>query len=98
MDRVREKSKASQLKRPAIIATIVVALISGGVVLANIDFSTQRVDRTTPSIETVQKGAMEVKVAANGQLVSTHVAELAAQVSGRVARADRAVVDGRELQ
>lgn len=88
MDRIRTKSKASQLKRPAIIATFAVALISGGVVLANIDFTTQRVDRTTLSIETVRRGAMEVKVAANGQLLSLHVEELAAQVSGRVAKAD----------
>lgn len=88
MDRARTKSAASQLKRPAIIATIVVALIGGGVVLANIDFSTQRVDRTKLSIDTVQQGTMEVKVAANGQLLSRRIEQLAARVSGRVARAD----------
>ncbi|MBV9496104.1 MAG: efflux RND transporter periplasmic adaptor subunit [Acidobacteria bacterium] len=88
MDRVREKSKASHFKRPAIIAAIVVALISGGVTLANIDFKTQRVDRTTLSIETVQQGTMEVKVGANGQLLSRHIEELAARVPGRVATAD----------
>jgi len=88
MDRVRTKSKAAQFKRPAIIAAIVVALISGGVMLANIDFSTQRVDRTTLSIETVQQGTMEVKVSANGQLLSRRIEQLAARVPGRVARAD----------
>ena len=88
MDRVRTKSKASQLKRPAIIAAIVAALISGGVLLANIDFSTQRVDRTRLSIETVQQGMMEIKVAANGQLLSRHIEQLAARVPGRVAKAD----------
>jgi multidrug resistance efflux pump len=88
MDRVREKSKASQMKRPAIIAAGVVALISGGVMLASIDFSTRRVDRTHLSIETVQQGTMEVKVAANGQLVSRRIEQLAAQVPGRVAKAD----------
>lgn len=88
MDRVRTKSKASQFKRPAIIAAIVLVLISGGVMLANIDFSTQRVDRTTLTIETVQQGTMEVKVSANGQLLSRRIEQLAAQVSGRVAKAD----------
>jgi HlyD family secretion protein len=88
MDHVRTKSKASQLKRPAIIAAIVVALVSGGVMLASIDFSTQRVDRTRLSIETVQQGTMEVKVGASGQLLSRHIEQLAAQVPGRVAKAD----------
>jgi HlyD family secretion protein len=88
MDRVREKSKASQLKRPAVLAAIVIALISGGVMLASIDFSTHRVDRTTLSVETVRQGTMEVKVAANGQLLSKRIEQLAAQVPGRVAKAD----------
>ncbi len=88
MDRVRTKSTTSQIKRPAIIAAIAVALISGGVMLANIDFSTQRVDRTKLTIETVQHGTMEVKVGANGQLLSRNIEQLAARVSGRVATAD----------
>jgi HlyD family secretion protein len=88
MDRARTKSVASQFKRPAIIAAIVVAVIGGGVVLANIDFNTQRVDRTKLSIETVQQGTMEIKVAANGQLLSRRIEQLASRVSGRVARAD----------
>src|SRR3979409_224681 len=88
MDRVRTKSKASHLKRPAIIAGAAAALISGGVMFASIDFSTHRVDRTKLSIETVQQGTMEVKVGANGQLLSRHIEQLAAQVPGRVAKAD----------
>ncbi len=88
MDHVRTKSKASQLKRPAIIASIVLALVSGGVMLASIDFSTQRVDRTALSVEAVQQGTMEVKVGASGQLLPRHIEHLAAQVSGRVAKAD----------
>ena len=89
MDRSREKSKTSQLKRPAIIATALIAMISGGVILASIDFSTHRVDRQRLTIETVQVGTMEIKVGANGELVSKRVAELAAQVPGRVAKADK---------
>jgi HlyD family secretion protein len=88
MDRVITKSKVSQLKRPAVVAAVAVALISGGLVLANIDFSTRRVDSTTLSIETVQQGLMEVKVSANGALLSNRIEQLAAQVPARVARAD----------
>jgi multidrug resistance efflux pump len=88
MDRIKQKSKFAQLKRPAIIGAVLIALISGGVTLASIDFRTHRVDRTTLSIATVQQGTMEVKVAANGQLLSKHIEQLAAQVPGRVAKAD----------
>lgn len=88
MDRIRTKSRFSQLKRPALIAATAIALVTGGVTLANIDFNTQRVDRTTLSIETVQQGTMEVRVSANGQLLSKRIEQLAAQVAGRVARAD----------
>ena len=88
MDRARTKSKASQIKGVAIIAAVAVALISGAVTLANIDFSSHRVDRTKISIETVRQGTMEIKVGANGQLLSKHIEQLAAQAPGRVARAD----------
>jgi multidrug efflux pump subunit AcrA (membrane-fusion protein) len=88
MDRARAISKTAPIKRAAIIATAAVALITGGVTLANIDFSTYRVDRTKLTIETVQKGTMEIKVGANGQLLSKRIEQLAAQVPGRVAKAD----------
>ena len=87
MDRVREKSKTSQLKRPALIAVAAAVLVSGGVALANIDFSTQRVDQSRLSIETVQQGRMEIKVGANGQLLSRNIEQLASRVPGRVAKA-----------
>jgi HlyD family secretion protein len=88
MDRVRPQSKTRQFKRTAVIAAVALALISGGVTLAAIDFRTQRVDRTTLSIETVHQGTMEIKVSANGQLLSKRIEQLAAQVPGRVAKAD----------
>src|SRR2546422_11061267 len=88
MDRARTKSKTPQIKRVAIIAAVVVALISGVVTLANIDFSSHRVDRTKISIETVRLGTMEIKVGANGQLLSKHIEQLPAQAPGRVPRGE----------
>jgi HlyD family secretion protein len=88
MDRARPKSKAPQIRRAAMIAAVALVLISGGFTLANIDFSTHRVDREKLSIETVQQGTMEVKVSANGQLLSKNIEQLAAQVPGRVANKD----------
>lgn len=87
MDHNRPRSKTQLTKRIALIATLAIALIGGGVTLANIDFSTQRVDRDKLSIETVQRGTMEVKVSANGQLLPKHIEQIASQVTGRVARA-----------
>jgi HlyD family secretion protein len=88
MDRVIPKSNNVWVRPSLGIGGLVVALISGGVLFANIDFTTQRVDRTTLSIATVERGTMEVSVAANGQLVSSRIEHLAARVPGRVARAD----------
>jgi multidrug resistance efflux pump len=76
------------LKRPALVGAVVIAVIGGGVTLANIDFRTQRVDRTMLGIETVRRGTMEVKATANGKLLSRQIEQLAARVPGRVAKAD----------
>src|SRR5579872_963285 len=100
MDRVRTKSNTPQIVRAAIVIAVVCAL--GGVVwaLANIDFHTHRVDRDKLSIETVRQGTMEIKVSANGQLLSKDIEQLAAQVSGRVAKRDikpGAVVEVRQV-
>src|SRR5580692_2415070 len=73
MDRARPKSNTPQIKRLAIIAAGVLSLVSGGFTIATIDFSTHRVERDKVSIETVQQGSMEVKVSANGQLLSKHI-------------------------
>ncbi len=88
MDRPITKSKVAKIKRAAIIVAAAAALISGAVTLANIDFSSHRVEREKLSIETVQHGTMEIKVAANGQLLSKNIEQLAARVPGRVAKAD----------
>lgn len=85
MDRARPASTAKTIKRAALIAAVASALVGGGVTLAHIDFSTQRVAREKLSIETVQHGTMEVKVSANGQLLPKNIEQIASQVTGRVA-------------
>ena len=87
MDRIRTRHEVSLWKRAALISAAVIAVASGGAVLANIDFNTQRVDASALSIETVQQGTMEIKVGANGRLVSREIEQLAARVPGRVAKA-----------
>ncbi len=86
MDHIRPQYNAHSMKRAAIIATLVVVIAGGGVTLANIDFSSQRVDREKISIETVQRGTMEIKVSANGQLLPKDIEQIASQVTGRVAK------------
>src|SRR5579884_3608696 len=88
MDRIRKKTKAPHIMRVGAVAAAVLLLISGCVALANIDFHTYRVDKNQLTIETVKQGAMEIKVSANGQLLSKNIEQLAAQVSGRVAAKD----------
>jgi multidrug efflux pump subunit AcrA (membrane-fusion protein) len=86
MDHTRPRSNAQLKKRIALIAALTIVLIGGGVTLANIDFSSQRVDRDDLAIETVQQGTMEIKVSATGQLLPRNIEQIASQVSGRVAR------------
>jgi multidrug efflux pump subunit AcrA (membrane-fusion protein) len=86
MDYTRPQSRAFRTRRIALGATAAIAVIGGGVALANIDFSSHRVEREKLTIETVQRGTMEVKVSANGLLLPKHVEQIASQVTGRVAR------------
>ncbi len=86
MDYARPKKKTLFKNRKLLIAIGVVALLAGGVGLASIDFTTQRVDRSKVTIDTVKRGALEIKVNANGQLVPRNVEYIASQVNGRVAK------------
>jgi multidrug efflux pump subunit AcrA (membrane-fusion protein) len=70
----------------ALLGAVALVLVAGGVTLASIDFRSQRVDRGKVSIDTVRRGALEVKVSANGELLPKNVEEIGAQVTGRVAR------------
>lgn len=87
MDHHRPKSNARYTRRIALIAVLVAVLAATGVTLANMDFSSQRVDRDKLTIETVQRGTMEIKVSANGQLLPKQIEQIASQVTGRVAMA-----------
>lgn len=86
MDRVRPKSKKALIKKSLFGLTALVILIWGAITIANIDFSSRRIDRDNLLIETVRRGAMEIKVSANGQLLPKNIELIAAQISGRVAK------------
>lgn len=85
MDHNRPKSHARITKRILLIAALALAVAGGGVTLANMDFSSQRVDRDKLTIDTVQRGTVEIKVSANGQLLPKHIEQIASRVTGRVA-------------
>lgn len=86
MDHARPKSHARSTKRIAAASILSFAAVGGGLRLASIDFRSRRVDRSKLSIETVQRGMLEIKVAANGRLVPKNTEQLASQVNGRVAK------------
>lgn len=86
MDHARSKPKSRFNKRAIVIGVAGFALLAGGITLARIDFSTQRVERGKVTIDTVKRGLLEIKVHANGQLVPRNVEYIASQVTGRVAK------------
>src|SRR5688572_22068281 len=81
MDHIRSRPKHRFDKRVVIAAVGAFALLGGGIALARIDFSTQRVERGRVTIDTVKRGTLEVKVRANGQLVPKNVEYIAAEVT-----------------
>ena len=86
MDHARSKPKSLSIRRRALWSAIVVVLFAGGVALANIDFSTKRVQRSKISIDTVRRGTLDIKVSANGQLLPRNIEYIASEVVGRVAK------------
>lgn len=85
MDHARTKSKKFFGKRALIVAAAVFLAV-GAFVLVNIDFTTQRVERSKIALDVVKRGKLEIKVNANGQLVPKNVEYMASQVTGRVAK------------
>lgn len=86
MDYARPQNKKFFKNRKVLITAGVIALLVGAIGLANIDFTTQRIDRSKVTIDTVKRGALEIKVNANGELVPRNVEYIASQVNGRVAK------------
>lgn len=86
MDHARPPSRVRRIRRAAVTIALASLIVGGGVTLARIDFSSQRVDRDKLSIETVRRGTLEIKVSANGRLAPKHVEYIASQVAARVAQ------------
>lgn len=86
MDKVRKKSKFAVVKKIAFATVAVVVVLSGAIAIANIDFESRRVDRDTLLIGTVERGDLEIRISANGQLLPRDLELISAQVEGRVAR------------
>jgi HlyD family secretion protein len=86
MDRPRPKSATSSVTHVVLKVALPIGLLVAGVALAHIDFSTARVDRNKITVDTVQRGTMEIKVSANGQLLPKNIEYISSQVSGRVAK------------
>lgn len=53
----KSMSATTRIKHPAIIVAVAIALITSGLTIDSVDFSTQRIDRVEVSVETVQQGA-----------------------------------------
>lgn len=85
MDRIREKSKFPKVRREALYSVAAIAFIVLAVMILRMDFTSHRVKSERISIGTVERGVFEIKVAANGELKSDDIEQLASQVSGRVA-------------
>jgi HlyD family secretion protein len=86
MDRVREKSRFATVRKMGLIGTLSVLFLYGALSITGIDFESRRVDRDTLLVDTVQRGTMEIRVSANGELLSRDIELISAQVEGRVAR------------
>jgi multidrug efflux pump subunit AcrA (membrane-fusion protein) len=86
MDYARNQKKSALRNPKLLLGVIAVALVASLVAFVGVDFSTQRVDRSKLAISEVKRGALEIKVNANGQLVPRNVEYIASQVNGRVAK------------
>lgn len=86
MDHVKTPSRAGSYGRLIAFALGGLVLVGGAIAVALIDFKTARVDHQKISLATVEKGPLDVKVRATGQLVPRNVEYVGAQVNGRVVR------------
>jgi HlyD family secretion protein len=86
MDRARPIDRTKAMRRLALISALALVLVGGGVTLASIDFRSHRIDRDRLSIDAVRHGTLEIRVSANGRLLSKNIEQIGSQVIGRVVR------------
>ncbi|HIG39102.1 MAG: efflux RND transporter periplasmic adaptor subunit [bacterium] len=86
MDRVREKSKFAAVKKVGGFSVLAMLFLYSAISIAGMDFESRRVDRDTLLVDTVQRGTLEIRVSANGELLPRDIELISAQVEGRVAR------------
>ena len=86
MDKVRKKSKFAAVRKISLFVIAAATILAGAVAIANIDFESRRVDQDTLLIGTVERGDLEIRISANGQLLPRDLELISAQVEGRVAR------------
>lgn len=86
MDRVRQKSKFAAVKKVSGFSVLAMLFLYGAISIAGMDFKSRRVDRDTLLVDTVQRGTLEIRVSANGELLPRDIELISAQVEGRVAR------------
>lgn len=84
MDLVRERTSIVKA-RNALLAVAVVVLLAIVITLFTLDFTTQRVGRSSLRIDTVQKGDLMIEVSGNGVLLPLDVEWIASRVEGHVA-------------
>ena len=84
MDHVKTNRKRKfPVNTSSLVAVLVTAAII--VVIASLDFGTQRIDRNAVQVDTVQRGDLTIDIVANGMLVPKRLEWVSAQVEGRVA-------------
>ena len=86
MDRVRQKSKFAAVKKVSGFSVLAMLFLYGAISIAGMDFKSRRVNRDTLLVDTVQRGTLEIRVSANGELLPRDIELISAQVEGRVAR------------
>ncbi|ARN73573.1 biotin/lipoyl-binding protein [Oceanicoccus sagamiensis] len=84
MDRVRQQPSKGALS-PALIATAGLVVAAILISLFVLDFGSQRIDRDSVQIDTVQQGDLTIQVSDNGVLLPKDIEWIASRVEGRVA-------------
>jgi hypothetical protein len=71
---------AKLLKRVALVCSLMLVLIGGGLTLASLDVDGLRTDHDTLSIGTVEHGALEIRISASGRSRATDLGTIQADL------------------